>query len=154
MRSQKITSGHFEPLRRFCFKAKSCYTCCTTELYLCWRPCNILKYVQSGADTGFSSGGDKSGAKRPKNFVPPPLSSSGGGKGGGDRIQEDGENQVTYQSIGIWMFWIRIHTQMFDTTNNLPSSMTSKQRYMILRAPVCACGLYHGSCFSYIFRFF
>ena len=23
---------------------------------------------------------------------------------GGDRIQEEGENQVTYQSIGIWMF--------------------------------------------------
>ena len=22
----------------------------------------------------------------------------------GDRIQEEGENQVTYQSIGIWMF--------------------------------------------------
>ena len=43
------------------------------------------------------------------------------------RIQEEGENQVTYQSIGIWMFWIRIHTQIFDKTNNLHSSITSKQ---------------------------
>ena len=68
--------------------------------------------------------------------------------GGGDKIQ------VTYQSIGIWMFWIRIHTQIFDTTHILPSSMTSKQRYILLRAPVCACGLYYGSCFSYLFKFF
>ena len=34
------------------------------------------------ADTAFSSGGDKSGAKRPKKFFCPPLSSSGGDRGG------------------------------------------------------------------------
>ena len=92
------------------------------------------------------------------SFIPPPKKNSsarpwlrGGGtgaaetffvpsltfSGGGGRIQEKGENQVTYQSIGIWMFWIRIHT---------PSStdlMTAKQRYIILQAPVCACRLYY-----------
>ena len=47
----------------------------------------------------FAQGGDKTGAKRPNFFCPPPELS-----GGGDRIQEEGENQVTYQSIGIWMF--------------------------------------------------
>ena len=44
-------------------------------------------------------GGDKTGAKRPKIFMSPPELLRGG-----DRIQEEGENQVTYQSIGIWMF--------------------------------------------------
>ena len=35
--------------------------------------------VQSGADTGFSSGGGKSGAKRPKKFLfPPPELLRGG----------------------------------------------------------------------------
>ena len=34
--------------------------------------------VRTGADTGFSSGGDKSGAKRPKNFLSPPELLRGG----------------------------------------------------------------------------
>ena len=59
-------------------------------------------YIYAGADTGLSSGG-------------------------GDKIQEEEENQVTYQSIGIWMFCIRTFTKMFDTTNNFLSSMTFRQ---------------------------
>ena len=40
-------------------------------------------YIYTGADTGFSSGGgDKSGAKRPKNFLSPPWAPQGGGQGG------------------------------------------------------------------------
>ena len=43
-----------------------------------------MLYVHcTGADTGFSSGGgDKSGAKRPKNFLSPPWAPQGGDRGG------------------------------------------------------------------------
>ena len=48
-------------------------------------------YTDTGADTGFSSGGDKSGAP-----VPPPLSTSGGGKnslrGGGQNSRGRGKS--------------------------------------------------------------
>ena len=39
-------------------------------------------YMYTGADTGFSSGGDKSGAKRPKIFLSPPWAPQGGDRGG------------------------------------------------------------------------
>ena len=57
---------------------------------------------EQGRIQDFAQGGDKTGAKRPKSFLSPPLAPQGGT--GGDRIQEEGENQVTYQSLGIWMF--------------------------------------------------
>ena len=50
-------------------------------------------YIYTGANTGFCSGGGQNRREAPENFFVPPLSSSGG-----DRIQEEGENQVTYQS--------------------------------------------------------
>ena len=38
--------------------------------------------MNSGADTGFSSGGGQIGREAPEKFFVPPLSSSGGGQGG------------------------------------------------------------------------
>ena len=48
---------------------------------------DIYIYIYTGADTGFSSGGDKSGASARKIFCPPPeLLRGGTGGEGGDRI--------------------------------------------------------------------
>ena len=63
----------------------------------------MYQYTQ-GRIQDFAQGWGQIGHQAPeKFFVPPPELLRGGGQGR-DRIQEEGENQVTYQSIGIGMF--------------------------------------------------